>query len=202
MSSFHERVAADKRAAILAAATALFGTQGYARTSLAQVAAAAHVSRSTLFKRFPTKDALFDAIVTDVWTPQAPPAELDPADPEAGLRALGTLYAELLSRPGMTALLRLVISEAPTSPELGRRQFDLGKMPFFEEVRGYLEATSRAGTLAVDDPTMAATQMLGMISNFVLWPRMFLPDWDPEAGEVARAVEEAALTMSARYARC
>ncbi len=201
MSSFHERVAADKRAAILAAATALFGTQGFARTSLAQVAAAAHVSRSTLFKRFPTKDALFDAIVADVWTPQTRPAELDPADPGAGLRALGTVYAELLGRPGMAALFRLVISEAPTSPELGRRQFDLGKMPFFEEVRGYLEATSRAGTLEVEDPTMAATQMLGMISNFVLWPRMFLPDWDPEAGEVARAVEEAALTMSARYGR-
>ncbi len=201
MSSFHEQVAADKRAAILAAATALFGTQGFARTSLAQVAAAAGVSRSTLFKRFPTKDSLFDAIVTDVWTPHARPADLDPADPEAGLRALGTRYAELLTRPGMADLFRLVISEAPTSPELGRRQFDLGKMPFFEEVRGYLEAASRARTLAVDDPTMAATQMLGMISSFVLWPRMFLPDWDPGAGEVARAVEEAALTMSARYGR-
>jgi TetR/AcrR family transcriptional regulator, regulator of autoinduction and epiphytic fitness len=202
MSSFHERVAAEKRAAILAAATALFGAQGFSRTSLAQVATAAQVSRSTLFKQFPTKSSLFDAIVDDVWTPRAQlAADLDPADAEAGIRALGTVYAELLRRPGMADLFRLVISEAPSSPELGRRQFDLGKMPFFEEVRRYLEAASRAGALTVDDPTMAATQMLGMISNFVLWPRMFLLDWDPEPSAVARAVEEAALTMTARYGK-
>jgi AcrR family transcriptional regulator len=200
MSSFHQRVAADKRAAILAAATTLFGTQGFARTSLTQVATAAQVSKSTLFKQFPTKDSLFDAIVGDVWTPRThATADLDPADPEAGIRALGTVYADLLRRPGMADLFRLVISEAPSSPELGRRQFDLGKLPFFEEVRRYLEAADRAGTLAVADPTMAATQMMGMISNFVLWPRMFLVDWDPGTGAVARAVEEAALTMTARY---
>jgi AcrR family transcriptional regulator len=200
MSSFHQRVAADKRAAILAAAAALFGTQGFSRTSLAQVAAAAQVSRSTLFKQFPTKDSLFDAIVDDVWTPRTQlTAELDPADPQAGIRALGTVYAGMLRRPGMADLFRLVISEAPSSPELGRRQFDLGKLPFFEDVRRYLEAASRAGTLTVEDPTTAATQMLGMISSFVLWPRMFLVDWDPDDSAVEHAVEEAALTMSARY---
>ncbi len=202
MSSFHQRVAAEKRAAILAAAVTLFGTQGFARTSLAQVAEAAQVSRSTLYKQFPTKDSLFDAIVDDVWTPRTQViADLDPTDPEAGIRVLGTVYAELLGRPGMADLFRLVISEAPSSPDLGRRQFDLGKMPFFEEVRRYLEAADRAGTLTVEDPTTAATQMLGMISNVVLWPRMFLVDWDPDAAAVARAVEEAALTMSARYGR-
>ncbi|WP_432485670.1 TetR/AcrR family transcriptional regulator [Kineococcus esterisolvens] len=201
-SSFHQQVAADKRAAILTAATALFGAQGFARTSLAQIATAAQVSKATLFKQFPTKDALFDAIVDEAWTPQVRlTAQLDPTDPEAGLRALGTVYADMLGQPSMAGLYRLVIAQAPSSPELGRRQFDLGKLPFFEQVRRYFHAAADAGSLNVQDPTMAATQMLGMISNFVLWPKMFLADWNPDASAVAYAVEEAALTTLARYGK-
>ncbi|MBM9469046.1 TetR/AcrR family transcriptional regulator [Nakamurella leprariae] len=199
-SSFHQQVAADKRAAILTAATALFGEQGYGRTSLAQIATAAQVSKATLFKQFPTKSHVFDAIVDEVWGRSTEPtAPTDPADPRTGLRALGTEYAELLSRPGMAGLFRLVIAEAPSFPELGRRQFDLGKLPFFDEVCRYFQAAAAAGSLHVQDPTMATTQMLGMISNFVLWPRMFLIDWAPDGESVAGAVEEAVLTVLARY---
>nr|WP_276612324.1 TetR/AcrR family transcriptional regulator C-terminal domain-containing protein [Kineococcus vitellinus] len=114
---------------------------------------------------------------------------------------MGTLYADLVGQPGMAGLFRLVIAQAPSSPELGRRQFDLGKLPFFEEVRRYFRAAADAGSLDVEDPTTAATQMLGMISSFVLWPRMFLTDWNPGASAVAHAVEEAVLTTLARYGR-
>lgn len=100
----------------------------------------------------------------------------------------------------MAGLFRLVISEAPSFPELARRQFDLGKVPFFDEVRRYFEAADRAGSMRVQDPTMAATQLLGMISNFVLWPKLLLPDWAPDADAVAHAVEEAVRTALARYA--
>ncbi|WP_369052697.1 TetR/AcrR family transcriptional regulator [Kineococcus terrestris] len=199
-SSFHQRVAADKRAAILTTARTLFGDQGFARTSLAQVAAAAQVSKATLFKQFPTKDALFDAIVEEVWAPRVHLTDdLDPADPATGLRAVGAVYAELLGRPDTAGLFRLVIAEAPSSPDLGRRQFDLGKLPFFDEVRRYLRAAAEAGSLHVPDPTTATTQFLGMISNFVLWPRMFLVDWNPSDAAVAHEVEEAVLTVLARY---
>lgn len=201
-SSFHQRVAAEKRAAILTAALDLFGTRGFTRTSLAQVAEAAQVSRATLFRQFPTKDDLFDAIVAEVWAHRTQaPAQVAADDPETSLRTLGTVYADLLGRPGMANLFRLVIAEAPALPDLGRRQFDLGKMPFFEQVRHYFSIADAAGALHVQDPTMAATQMLGMISNFVLWPRMFLVDWDPGDEAVARAVEEAVLTTLARYGK-
>ena len=201
-SSFHQQVAADKRAAILTAATALFTAQGFARTSLAQIATAAQVSKATLFKQFPTKDALFDAIVDEAWTPRVHlTAQPDPRDPGTGLRVLGTLYADLVGQPSMAGLFRLVIAQAPSSPELGRRQFDLGKLPFFEQVRDYFRAAADAGSLDVRDPTTATTQMLGMISSFVLWPRMFLTDWNPAAPAVAHAVEEAVLTVLARHGK-
>lgn len=198
--TWHRRVAAEKRSTILEAATRLFAADGYGGTSLARVAAAAQVSTATLFKQFPTKDALFEAIVVEFWQHgQDPGMALDAGDPRAGLISLGRRYAALLRKPGMAGLHRMVIAEAPRFPELARTQFDLGKEPFFARVHAFLVRAAEAGTLHIDDATVAATQYLGMISNFVLWPTMLLIDWDPSPHEVERTVDEAVQTFLARY---
>jgi TetR/AcrR family transcriptional regulator, regulator of autoinduction and epiphytic fitness len=196
---YHRDLALRNRAALLGAARRLFLDLGYDGTSLAKVAAEAGVSRATLFKQFPTKAELFSAMVTTSWATedeQAPPV---PGDPLAALSTLGTRYAELLTRPGMADLFRIVIAELPRFPELGRTHFDLGKMPFFDSVRDHLLAEQHAGTLQFEDADLVTTQFLGMIANYVLWPRMLLLDWDPDAASVARAVDEAALTVHARH---
>ncbi|MFD6098569.1 TetR/AcrR family transcriptional regulator [Nocardiopsis flavescens] len=199
-SRYHRRVAEEKRTAIIEAATGLFLEKGYDGASLARIAESAGVSKATLFKRFPTKAALFDAIVTEYWRPgggERP--EPDPGDLRAGLTGIGNGYADLLTRPGMVSLYRIVIAEAPRFPELGRAQFDLGKMPYFTSVRRYLEAARDTGTARFEDADTAATQFLGMIADYVLWPRMLLVDWSPSSGAVQRAVAEAVATMEARY---
>ncbi|BCJ53382.1 hypothetical protein Asp14428_48570 [Actinoplanes sp. NBRC 14428] len=68
VTTYHQRVAQEKRALIMAAATALFLELGYDRTSLLRIAERSGVSKATLFKQFPTKAALFDAIVTESWS--------------------------------------------------------------------------------------------------------------------------------------
>lgn len=200
MPTYHERMAAQKRAAIVDAATGLFLENGYDKTSLARVADAAGVSKATLFKQFPTKAELFDAIVTDYWRTEEGALTPPSGDPAKGLRALGNRYVALLTRPGMVALFRIVIAEAPRFPELGETQFKLGKLPFFDAVRDYLAAEHAAGTLRVEDPVLTATQFLGMISNFAFWPRMLLMNWAPAEKAMARAVDEAVETILARHA--
>ncbi|MDX3191271.1 TetR/AcrR family transcriptional regulator [Streptomyces sp. MN03-5084-2B] len=199
-SAYHRRVAEEKRAAILEAATGLFLASGYDGTSLAKIAEAAGVSKATLFKQFPTKAALFDAIVTESWqTEDSGGPEPSAEDLRAGLTAIGHRYVELLTRPGMTALFRIVIAELPRFPELGEAQFSRGKMPYFESVSRYLAEADRAGSAKVGDSDLAATQFLGMISNFVFWPTLLLTDWAPERAAIERAVCEAVSTMCARY---
>ncbi len=198
-STYHQRVAAEKRAAILAASGRLFADCGYDRTSLSQIAAAAGVSTATLFKQFPNKTALFEAVVVDFWTSHTIDAVSPPEAPEEGLRVLGTRYARLLSRDGMTGLFRIVIAEAPRFPELARIQFDLGKAPFFDEVRAYFQSAGAAGRLDVEDAGLAATQFLGMISNYILWPRLLLPDWPLSESGMAYVVDGAVATILARY---
>ncbi|MEU8315389.1 TetR/AcrR family transcriptional regulator [Micromonospora sp. NPDC048169] len=200
-SAYHQRVAEEKRALIVQAATELFLELGYDRASLARVAAGAGVSKATLFKQFPTKAALFDAIVVDSWA-RNDVADVPPTgDLAAGLTVLGRHYATLLSRPEMTDLFRIVIAELPRFPELARAHFAQGKLPYFESVRIYLSAEHDAGVADVADPEMAATHFLGMISNYLLWPRLVLPDWTVTPERTAAVVDEAVRTMVARYGR-
>lgn len=200
VSAYHQRIAEEKRALIVSAATALFLELGYDRTSLARIAERSGVSRATLFKQFPTKAALFDAIVTESWSiadaEERPPA----GDIAEGLGTIGRRYAELLGRARMTDLFRIVIAELPRFPELGKAQFAQGKMPYFESVRDYLLAECEAGTVEVEDADLAATQFLGMIANYVFWPTLLVPGWEVSAERVAQVVDEAVRTFTTRYA--
>ncbi|MDG4830090.1 TetR/AcrR family transcriptional regulator [Solwaraspora sp. WMMD1047] len=198
-SAYHQRVAQEKRALIVRAATELFLELGYDRASLARVADRAGVSKATLFKQFPTKAALFDAIVIESWA-EKDVADVPPAgDLAAGLTVLGRRYASLLRQPEMTDLFRIVIAELPRFPELAKAHFAQGKLPYFESVRSYLMAETHAGTADITDPEMAATQFLGMISNYLFWPSLLLPDWTVTPARTTAVVDEAVRTMVVRY---
>jgi AcrR family transcriptional regulator len=91
-----ERKKAKTRAAIQAHALRLFAQQGYAETTVDQIAEAAEVSQSTFFRYFPTKE---DVVLHDRYDPllisafHAQPAELRPI--EAIRVAIGAVLGEL-----------------------------------------------------------------------------------------------------------
>src|SRR3954452_6078404 len=76
-----ERKKARTKAEIQRQALRLFNEQGYAETSVEQIAAAAEVSPSTFFRYYPTKDDVVLADFLDHRTMQlrvSAPAELEP----------------------------------------------------------------------------------------------------------------------------
>jgi TetR/AcrR family transcriptional regulator of autoinduction and epiphytic fitness len=201
ISAYHRQVAASNRSAILDAAADLFLESGYDRTSLARVAERAGVSKATLFKQFPMKSELFEATVLAAGnTPDGELVDPPPGDFHAGLATLGMAYAELLARPRMVDLIRLVIAESPRFPELRERTFDFGTLPVLAALKHYFRAENAAGNANDDDPDVAAPQFLGMIATVVFWPRLVHAKWSLSDDEVLRVVDEAARTMAARYA--
>jgi TetR/AcrR family transcriptional regulator, regulator of autoinduction and epiphytic fitness len=149
----------------------------------------------------PTKADLFDAIVTEHWALGEQPTRMPTSgDPQAGLRTIGRRYVDLLIQPEMVALFRIVIAEAPRFPEIGERHFALGKLPFYDAVRDYLESEADAGTLQIENTDLATTHFLGMISTFCFWPRMLLIGYNPTRPAMNREVDEAVRTLIARYA--
>ena len=79
---------ASKEERILSAAREVFARYGYARTTMADVAAAVGISRPALYLVFPGKEELFSAVIRRMNTEAF-------ADIEAGLAACGTLEQKL-----------------------------------------------------------------------------------------------------------
>lgn len=198
--SYHERLKGEKRRAAIDAAMEVFLEQGYERASLQQIASRANVSTATLFKRFPSKASLFEAIVLDFWSDDAAIGKIPPVgDPRTGLRRIGMDFAALIRQPQMIAFSRLLISEAPRFPELARMLLESGKMPYIQRVTDYMKREMDAGRLKTEDPKRPARQFLAMISDQVFWPALLRADFTASDRQMKVAVEEALLTVLARY---
>jgi AcrR family transcriptional regulator len=122
------RMTADERRAdVLRVAVAEFAKHGFEGTSTEDVARAAGISQPYLFRLFPTKKALFLALIQHGFT-RVGQAFADAAGDltgEAALEAMGLTYSELL-RDRDQLLLQLQFYAACNDPEIGavtRREF-------------------------------------------------------------------------------
>ena len=153
---------ARKRRAILDAATTLFLREGYLAISMDQIAAAAAVSKQTVYKQFADKQTLFREIVTGTVAEVSDPvaeqvASLpDSADLAAGLRDLARALLAQVIQPRMMQLRRLVIGEAGRFPELGRLFYDSGPGRTIDTLTATFENLAARGTLRLQDPRLAA----------------------------------------------
>ncbi|WP_144185468.1 TetR/AcrR family transcriptional regulator C-terminal domain-containing protein [Elioraea rosea] len=204
LAAYQARVVAEKRRAILDAAAAAFLQSGYDGTTLEAVARRAGVSTGTLFKRFPTKAALFEAIMERIWEagPDAPASPLASTLPvREALRGIGRDYARLLRAPGVEGLFRVIVAEVNRFPELGRALYERGKKPYLDRLHVQLQAAAADGAVSIADIPLAARQLLGMINDLIFWPRLLVKDLPVTDEDVARVVDEAVETFLARYGR-
>jgi AcrR family transcriptional regulator len=119
--------AEDRRADVLRRAVAEFAKHGYQGTSTEDVAHAAGISQPYLFKMFPTKKALFIALVEHGFerVRQAFVEAAGDATGEEALARMGERYGELL-RDRDELLLQMQAYAASADPEIGavtRREF-------------------------------------------------------------------------------
>lgn len=201
---YRHRIALEKRSAILDAAVESFLAIGYDRATLEAIAQRAEVSTGTLFKYFPTKAALFGAIMARIWEVEvdrpAPRAASDATDLAGCLFALGRDYARLLRAPHVEGLFRVVVAEVSRFPELGRELYERGKKPWLDRLHDELEGRVATGQARIADVPLAARQFLGMINDVIFWPRLLVRDLVVDEAEVERVVAAAVATFMARYA--
>src|SRR6266568_8632802 len=110
---------ARKRQAIMSAAIAAFLDNGYLGTSMDQIAAAAGVSKQTVYKHFSDKEQLFTQLLLDTMTRTvdqlvigATAALGDSDDLPRDLGALARALVAAIWQPDVLRLRRLVIAEA------------------------------------------------------------------------------------------
>jgi TetR/AcrR family transcriptional regulator of autoinduction and epiphytic fitness len=175
-----------KRDQIRAAAARLFLARGFAGASTDALAAAAGVSKETLYRYYPSKEALLADVLAHLLAdlPAAPPGELavEPADHPA-LRAMLLDLAQRivgdLMQPDYLALVRMIVAEAPRFPGLAAAFRDSVPPRVFGSIAQALTRARAAGLVAATDIDAAARLFAGSLLTFVLLDGLWVGDGPP-----------------------
>ncbi|RFB78516.1 TetR/AcrR family transcriptional regulator [Methylovirgula sp. 4M-Z18] len=189
-----------KRDAILAAATTTFLARGYEVATMDEIAAAANVSKRTVYNRYPSKHELFGAVIAHLYKDLLDAETLlanNHEEPEVALPKLAKVILAHLRKPEILGLLRLIAAEQERLPEIAAEFFKSGKGPAIGLVQNYLAAESARGRLTIADPLLAAQQFLGMIKESVFWPRLIGMPVVRDDDSVVRAATEGFLKIYA-----
>lgn len=202
-TSSPQRLTDRKRAAIVDAAIEEFLASGYDATSMDRIAAHAGVSKRTIYNHFPSKDALFVAILQKLWDAtqgDGTPAYRDDVPLREQLVALLNRKLKLLNDESFLALARVAIGAAMHSPDRARDMVArLGERE--EDVTVWIREASAAARLVVSDPVFAAQQLHGIVKAFAFWPQLTMGQPPLDSQDRRKVAESAADMFLARYAR-
>jgi AcrR family transcriptional regulator len=107
--------------AILTTAERLFVRQGYAATSMEQIAVAAGSGKQTIYRRYRSKEDLFKAVIADKTRQLAglmPAAEIIDEAPLTALRQVCRSLLDFVCSTEVIGLYRVLIAEAERFPAL------------------------------------------------------------------------------------
>jgi AcrR family transcriptional regulator len=158
----------DRRSSILAAAREVFALHGFEGAKTQQIAAAAGVSEALVYRHFPSKTALYRAVLRTLITDQnASFAAFGSVEPSAeGLVAmLERTYQTALLGPdapnahGMRILVGSLAGDASYARLLYRRAHRL----IIRQLEAALSAARRTGQLT--GPPMAASNVMALIEH-------------------------------------
>ncbi len=170
MESQHIELSRDpKEENILAAAKRSFMELGYAATSMDLVAQRAHASKTTLYKRFSSKEALFSACIAAECEKRGmsfPVAAFSELPVDRALKEIGKRLLDLLWSPEAIRVEQIVACEAARFPEVANLYFEAGPNRVCETVAEYFEAARASGKLAVPEPRFAAEQFFASLKGW------------------------------------
>lgn len=143
--------AAERRAReaqILSTALAVFLRSGFGNATVDELAAAAKVTKRTIYAYFGDKDALFVAMVRDL----AVGVSLDAATDHGTLEALAARIISRVHSDELVGLHRLVIAESGRFPELARVLYSHGDARHIARLAEHIRAERGARYAALAEP--------------------------------------------------
>ncbi|MDO7901981.1 TetR/AcrR family transcriptional regulator [Pseudomonas sp. K1(2024)] len=176
-----------KRDAILEAAKSLFLSLGYANTSMDAVAAAAGVSKLTVYSHFNDKQTLFGTAVMATCQTQLPDLifELpEGASLEDVLLSIARGFQALISNDESVKLTRLIMALGNQDPRLGQFFYEAGPRRVLAGMEGLLREVDARSMLAIDRPDRAAEHFFCLVKGAPDY-RLLLGCAPPLAGEEA-----------------
>lgn len=160
---------APKQEQILQGAIQVFLKEGYARTSMDRVSAAAGVSKQTIYSHFQDKERLFKALIerlTVACFQSIFSIEKLQGEPAILLRQIAEFYlTKVADNPDYLALLRLIITESQNFPELAKL-YNQTVVQRGRQILSHYFASHPE--LAISDPEAMAHIFLGSLVSYVI----------------------------------
>ncbi len=154
--------------ALLDVALDLFLQQGFDRTSIEAICAAAGMAKRTVYARYGDKQALFKAALTRAIEDWIVPIDrlraAEGDDLEASLLAIGEILLANIMSPAGLRLLRLTNSESGRSPEIGATNVQQGTEPTIAFLADLFQRRSGAA-LGPLDPREVAEGFLHLVTG-------------------------------------
>lgn len=153
-------------AELIAAARDAFATEGYGATSMAALARTARISKTTLYAKFPTKAALFRAVIdaqlAEAYGAVEAAAGEAPQTLASSLRHLAEQTLQRAMAPENLSINRLIDWEAPRFPELAEVSHARSRLGI-ERIASYIREFAAKDQIPCRDPDGAAA-----IFNFLV----------------------------------
>ncbi len=202
LEEFRQSRAVAKRTAVLDAAQDLFQRNGFARTAMEEVARAAQVSTATLYRHFPSKAVLFEAVAMRSIEGLQTMSQKAQGPALARLTDMARGYAQLLSRPETRGLLRMLIGETGSGGEIAERFYGGVKSKIADSFARTVSAGIDDGVFRRhDDVNLMAGQLAGMIEHATIMRGLLLGDHAPPVRAPEEIAADAVETWMARWAR-
>jgi TetR/AcrR family transcriptional regulator, mexJK operon transcriptional repressor len=158
----------EKRAAILAAAARLILELGFERATVERIAAAAGVSKLTVYSHFADKEGLFVALISAKCGEHFEAREfieLAPFGPREALTRIATAFLSLMFHVDVIALHRVLMSNTGAHTHMNEAFWNAGPLPTLNALARLLERFDSEGVLQVAEPTGAADQFFSMLKG-------------------------------------
>ncbi|MGE8166741.1 TetR/AcrR family transcriptional regulator [Pseudomonas putida] len=178
-----------KRESILEAAKSLFLSLGYANTSMDAVAAAAGVSKLTVYSHFTDKQTLFCSAVMATCQIQLPDLlfEYPEGVPvEEVLLNIARGFQALISSDEAVKLSRLIMSQGSQDPSFGEYFYEAGPKRVLAGMEALLRDIDARGLLRIANPLHAAEHFFCLVKGAPDY-RLLLGCAGPLEGEEAEA---------------
>ncbi len=164
----------ERQAGLIQAATTLFAKKGFNGTTTKEIARAAGVSEALVFKHFPTKRALYAAILAEKVTVSELLGAIEESAEKRDDRRVFTLIASYRIRPGVDpTLLRLLLFSALEGHELSDMFFGKHHKVFYDHLAAYIHTRVEDGAFRQIDPLLAARAFIGMVVHHRLLHEIF-----------------------------
>lgn len=181
-----------KRQAILNAAICEFQTNGFRGSSMDAISSRAGVSKRTVYNHFESKEALFQAIVMEMFQ-YAQDDQLfvyDAGQPLATqLKQITRRKIDMMSDAHVQNLVRVIFAEAIHSPHLiaeALEQYQQNE----QALDSWIKAAVADGRLKAVDPHYASEQLMGLIKASAFWPQLIMGKAVPDDAQASQIIDD------------